>query len=145
MELFLMVSGNNFGKLMEKINYRFKNEEYLKEALTHRSYANENSEFKNFDMAKYSKATFGMYHGEKTKLCIRFKNHMCGVFIDRFGKDVAFRKIDDEHSEFCADINVSPQFFGWIFSLGNNVKIISPDDVVDDMRNYAERFLENYK
>lgn len=102
-------------------------------------------EFKNFDMAKYSKATFGMYHGEKTKLCIRFKNHMCGVFIDRFGKDVAFRKIDDEHSEFCADINVSPQFFGWIFSLGNNVKIISPDDVVDDMRNYAERFLENYK
>ena len=44
-----MVSENNFDKLMEKINYRFKNEEYLKEALTHRSYANENSEFKNFD------------------------------------------------------------------------------------------------
>ena len=41
-------------------------------------------EFKNFDMAKYSKATFGMYHGEKTKVCIKFANHMCGVFIDRF-------------------------------------------------------------
>jgi len=26
-----MVSENNFDKLMEKINYRFKNEEYLKE------------------------------------------------------------------------------------------------------------------
>ena len=47
-----MVSENNFDKLMEKINYRFKNEEYLKEALTHRSYANENSEFKNFDNEK---------------------------------------------------------------------------------------------
>ena len=48
----LTVDQDNFDKLMEKINYRFKNEEYLKEALTHRSYANENSEFKNFDNEK---------------------------------------------------------------------------------------------
>ena len=37
---------------MKKINYKFKNEEYLKEALTHRSYANENIEFKDFDNEK---------------------------------------------------------------------------------------------
>ena len=102
-------------------------------------------EFKNFDMAKYSKATFGMYHGEKTKVGIRFKNRMCGVFIDRFGNDVTFIKIDDEHSEFYVDINVSPQFFGWIFSLGNDVKIISPDEVVEAMKDYALKFLENYR
>ena len=44
-----MVNENNTDKLMKKINYKFKNEEYLKEALTHRSYANENIEFKDFD------------------------------------------------------------------------------------------------
>ena len=55
--------------------------------------------FKNFDMAEYSKATFGMYQGQKTKVKIRFANYMCGVFIDRFGKDISFRPIDDEHSE----------------------------------------------
>ena len=47
-----MVNENNTDKLMKKINYKFKNEEYLKEALTHRSYANENSEFKDFDNEK---------------------------------------------------------------------------------------------
>ena len=33
-------------------------------------------EFKNFDMAEYSKATFGMYQGQKTKVKIRFANYM---------------------------------------------------------------------
>ena len=95
-------------------------------------------EFKNFDMAKYSKATFGMYHGEKTKVCIKFANHMCGVFIDRFGKDTLFRKIDENHSELIVDINVSPQFFGWIFSLGNDVEIVSPREVVNELREYTK-------
>ena len=102
-------------------------------------------EFKNFDMAKYSKATFGMYHGEKTKVCIKFANHMCGVFIDRFGKDTLFRKIDENHSELIADINVSPQFFGWIFSLGNDVEIVSPKEVVNELREYTKKFIMKYE
>ena len=102
-------------------------------------------EFKNFDMAKYSKATFGMYHGEKTKVCIKFANHMCGVFIDRFGKDTLFRKIDENHSELIVDINVSPQFFGWIFSLGNDVEIVSPREVVNELREYTKKFIMKYE
>ena len=102
-------------------------------------------EFKNFDMAKYSKATFGMYHGEKTKVCIKFANHMCGVFIDRFGKDTLFRKIDENNSELIVDINVSPQFFGWIFSLGNDVEIVSPREVVNELREYTKKFIMKYE
>lgn len=102
-------------------------------------------EFKNFDMAKYSKATFGMYHGEKTKVCIKFANHMCGVFIDRFGKDTLFRKIDENHSELIVDINVSPQFFGWMFSLGNDVEIVSPIEVVNELREYTKKFIMKYE
>ena len=79
--------------------------------------------FKNFDMATYSKTTFGMYSGQLTKVHIQFKNEMCGVFIDRFGKEISFRKIDDEYSQVSVDVAVSPQFFGWIFSLGKDVKV----------------------
>ena len=100
--------------------------------------------FKNFDMATYSKAIFGMYAGEKKRVKIQFHNRMCGVFIDRFGKDVSFRTVDAEHSELSVEINVSPQFYGWIFSLGNKVKLVGPDSVVEDMRKYTEEFLDNY-
>lgn len=99
--------------------------------------------FRNFDMAEYSKATFGMYQGQKAKVKIQFANYMCGVFIDRFGKDISFRPIDDEHSELHVDVNVSPQFFGWIFSLGKDVKVTGPNEVVEQMKVFAREFLEN--
>lgn len=101
--------------------------------------------FKNFDMAAYSKTTFGMYSGQLTKVHIQFKKDMCGVFIDRFGKEISFRKIDDEHSQVSVDVAVSPQFFGWIFSLGKDVKVTGPDEVVAKMRDAAEVFLLNYR
>ena len=99
--------------------------------------------FKNFDMAEYSKATFGMYQGQKTKVKIRLANYMCGVFIDRFGKDITFRPVDNEHSELHVDVNVSPQFFGWIFSLGKDVKVVGPEEVVEKLRAKTEELLEN--
>lgn len=99
--------------------------------------------FRNFDMAENSKATFGMYQGQKAKVKIQFANYMCGVFIDRFGKDISFRPIDDEHSELHVDVNVSPQFFGWIFSLGKDVKVTGPSEVVEQMKVFAREFLEN--
>ena len=101
-------------------------------------------EFKNLDMAEYSKAVFGMYHGKKIRVKIYLANFMCGVFIDRFGKEISFHPVDDEHSELNVYVNVSPQFFGWIFSLGKNVKVTGPDEVVEEMKQYAEDFLANY-
>ena len=100
--------------------------------------------FKNFDMAAYSKATFGMYSGKKTRVHIQFPNNMCGVFIDRFGKEVSFRKVDEDNSSVAVDVAISPQFFGWIFSLGREVKVVGPDEVVDQMRMAADEFARNY-
>lgn len=99
--------------------------------------------FRNFDMAEYSKATFGMYQGQKAKVKIQLDNYMCSVFIDRFGKDISFQPIDDEHSELHVDVNVSPQFFGWIFSLGKDVKVTGSSEVVEQMKVFAREFLEN--
>lgn len=47
-----MRSEINFNELMQKIEYEFKNEEYLMEALTHRSYSNESIRNKKIDNEK---------------------------------------------------------------------------------------------
>ena len=39
-------------ELMQKIGYKFKNEEYLEEALTHRSYSNETEKDRRFNNEK---------------------------------------------------------------------------------------------
>lgn len=101
--------------------------------------------FKGFDMALYSKATFGMYGGEKKTVKIQLKKDKCGIFIDRFGTDIDFRKVDEDLYETRVDVNVSRQFFGWIFSLGGDVKITGPADVVADMKKAAKELAALYK
>ncbi|MCR5311795.1 MAG: WYL domain-containing protein [Lachnospiraceae bacterium] len=124
-----------YDEVDEKIKH-YRVDKMMKIALTDEKRAGKEL-FKNFDMARYSKATFGMYGGEEKRVKIRFKNHLCGVFIDRFGKDISFKAVDEDHCEFYVTVNVSPQFFGWILSLGPDVKILGPEDVAEQIRDYV--------
>ena len=99
-------------------------------------------QFRNLDMAAYSKATFGMYGGEKKRVKIHLHNKMAGVFIDRFGKDITLRPIDEKHCELNVDVFISPQFYGWIFGLGKDVKIVGPDEVVTQMKEHLQALTE---
>ena len=86
--------------------------------------------FKEFDLARYSKMSFGMFGGEPTRVKICFKTEMAGVFIDRFGRDITIRPSGEKGwSETSVDVALSDQFFGWIFALGSNVKITGPMEV----------------
>lgn len=100
--------------------------------------------FKNFDMANYSKATFGMYHGDAINVKIQFNNEIVGVFIDRFGKDISIKPVDENHCEINVDVNVSNQFFGWIVGLGNYARIERPLEVKMMFKDYIERISQEY-
>ena len=100
--------------------------------------------FKNFDMGAYALENFSMFGGEIKRVHIEFPNEKVGIFIDRFGKDIQIRKVDGTRSVIAVDVAVSSQFFGWIFSLGKDVKVTGPETVVKKMRDEAEEFLGNY-
>ena len=89
--------------------------------------------FKKLDMADYAKKSFGMFGGKERTVKLLVKNNLAGVIIDRFGKDVMMIPVDNEHFTVSVDIHVSKQFLGWVFSLGENIKIIGPEDVVEMM------------
>ena len=101
--------------------------------------------FQSFDMAAYSKENFGMYHGEVKKVRISFPDYMVGVMIDRFGKEIPIHPAGDRRSETAVSVAVSKQFFGWIASLGRWVKIEGPDEVVAEMKEFAEKLAAVYK
>mgnify|MGYP000838900746 FL=1 len=64
--------------------------------------------------------------------------------IDRFGKGISLIPVDEEHFTINVDVHVSKQFLGWVFSLGEQVKIISPDEVVEQMKREIERLKSQY-
>ncbi len=88
--------------------------------------------FKEFNLAKYVKMSFGMFSGDPEKVKIAFDNEMAGVFIDRFGRDISIYPAKQKGwSEITVDVTMSDQFLGWIFALGTKVKIVGPKTVVD--------------
>lgn len=102
-------------------------------------------QFATFDVASYSKKTFGMFAGNEETVTLHCNSNLTGVIIDRFGKDVAMRRLDDTHIRVRIDVAVSRQFFGWITGLGPGIQIESPAHVADAYRNYLNEILSNYK
>lgn len=102
--------------------------------------------FQSFDIVDYSKKTFGMFGGKEETVTLEVINSLAGVFIDRFGESAAIRQTFNNPDTFTVRItvNISPQFFAWIFGLGTGVKIISPETVIDDFKNMTESVLKKY-
>ena len=54
--------------------------------------------FEAFDMVLYSKSVFGIFTGEDTTVTLEAENHMVGVIIDRFGKDINLRPVSEQYN-----------------------------------------------
>lgn len=101
-------------------------------------------QYKKLDIARYAGSLFGMFGGEETKVTLEVHNSMVSVIIDRFGKDIYITPVDEDHFRTNVNVSVSSQFLGWIMSLGDNVKIIAPDEVVERMKAEISRLMNQY-
>lgn len=101
-------------------------------------------QYKKFDIARYTRGLFGMFGGEETKVTLEVHNSMVSVIIDRFGKDIYITPVDEEHFRTNVNVSVSGQFLGWIMSLGDKVRIVGPDEVVEQMKAEISRLMGQY-
>ena len=100
--------------------------------------------FKKLDMADYARKSFGMFGGEEETVKLQVSNGLAGVIIDRFGKDAMMIPVDEDHFNVSVDVHVSRQFLGWVFSLGESVRILGPEAVVDQMKAETQRLIGQY-
>lgn len=100
--------------------------------------------FEQFHLAEYSKKNFGMFSGEEETVTLEVDNSLIGVIIDRFGKDIMIVPSKGDCFRIHVKVAVSAQFFGWIFGLGNRVKIVAPDRVVKEMKEEIGKIAEVY-
>lgn len=99
---------------------------------------------KNSDIRNHINQLFGMYTGEKTKVKIRAGNSLVDVVQDKFG-DVNSFKYDNDNFVFYADVQLSPMFYSWCFSLGSKIAIIEPASAVESYRERLRVAFESIK
>lgn len=90
--------------------------------------------FSAHDMSVYTRRNFSMYGGKEVRVDMEFEDHLVGVVLDRFGKDVPLIKVDDGHFRILSQVAVSPQFYAWMFGLGTGARITGPEEVVNGMK-----------
>ncbi|MGF0034478.1 helix-turn-helix transcriptional regulator [Bariatricus sp. SGI.154] len=100
--------------------------------------------FQNFDLAEFAKKTFGMYGGRDVEVVLLCHKQLAEVVLDRFGQETWMVPVDEEHFKARVLVAVSRQFFGWVAGVGSQMKIVGPEDVRREYKEYLEEILLDY-
>ena len=94
--------------------------------------------------ANYAKKRFSMFAGTAEIVTLRAPKQMAGVMFDRFGTEVSMRSQDDAIL-VRTEVEVSPQFFGWITGLGAGVEIVRPASVRQAYEKHLKQIMAQYE
>jgi predicted DNA-binding transcriptional regulator YafY len=100
-------------------------------------------EYRDWNMAQYSKQVFGMFGGEPVMVKLQFPEDLAGSAVDKFGSDIMMIPQNDGTFTLSATVDVSPVFFSWVFSFGGRVKILAPASVVTEYREMCQKVLDS--
>lgn len=102
--------------------------------------------YRKMHIETYIRRSFSMFSGERTKVEIRFENSLLDAVIDKFGIGfgAVYQEDGDDHFIVTADVEVSDQFFAWIFGFGTKVKILAPEKVTTDFKIYLSNITAQY-
>lgn len=92
----------------------------------------------DFDPAEYVRKVFGMYPDELQKVELLCENTLMRSVVDRFGECVHTEQVDDDHFLAVVEVAPSPPFFAWVFTFGGQIKIVGPDNVLQEMREMSK-------
>ena len=91
-----------------------------------------------FDIAAYKKSMFGMFSGETTEVTIELHRSLIDTVFDLFGEKTKIIKSGDDYIRFTAEVQISALFFGWCCSFGEKLKLLHPQTVIEQLKEYTE-------
>ena len=101
--------------------------------------------FPQGNIANYAEKHFGMFSGKEESVTLLCQNGFIGVIVDRFGRDVKIRPVDEDHFQAKVEVVVRNNIYGWVLGLGEGVTLIGPEDVAAALREEVQRMYEQYR
>ena len=97
---------------------------------------------KGFRVTDYSHKVFEMFEGEEVRVKLECRNDLMKYVIDRFGMKFETEPATKETTYCYVDVCLSPTFYGWVFGFKGGIKILEPQEAVEDIRWMAEQMLK---
>ena len=100
--------------------------------------------FEKLNKSTYTQKHFGMFGGEKVTVTLECNNDMANVIIDRFGRNIDIKLVDDEKFRVDVDVVMSDKFLAWVIALGGEVKVVAPEGAVAKMKEVRNKLDRTY-
>ena len=96
----------------------------------------------DFDVADYSNKMIDMFAADHT-VCVELlcENRFMKTIVDYYGETAATYPYDSNHFVTKVEVNPSGTFYGWVFKFMGGIKIIAPQECVEEMARVAHEFL----
>jgi predicted DNA-binding transcriptional regulator YafY len=98
----------------------------------------------NFNITEHLNRCFNMYPGEVDYIEIHFRNQLINVVLDRFGRDINIRIVDKDKFAIKISASISEGLIRWLLTWGSDARVISPPDLVQKLKEEAERMYKQY-
>ena len=97
---------------------------------------------RGFNVTEYFSQEFSMLNGKTCCITLLCENTLMNSIIDRFGVDVPTQIVDENHFTVEATVDLSSNFYGWVFASGGKMRITAPQEAVDGFQRMLESFSE---
>ena len=94
---------------------------------------------------EYRNRHFNMFDGQEYDVAMAFDNSLVSAVFDRFGKNYTPVDIDGHSFKWTERVAVCDQFFGWVASFGGMARILGPESVLKQYKEFLIKNLEANK
>ncbi len=94
----------------------------------------------DFDVSEFFTQEFSMLDGKTSKVKLLCDNALMNSIIDRFGEDVDTMQTDEAHFIAEVTVDLSSNFYGWVFASAGKMRILEPDEAVCGFQSVLDCF-----
>ncbi|MBR2921694.1 MAG: WYL domain-containing protein, partial [Alphaproteobacteria bacterium] len=84
-----------------------------------------------------------MFSGKSEKVTFKAKTYLYNDLMDWFGSDIRFIKEENDEVLCETKVNLKAMKF-WALQYATHVKILSPENLVNDIKTDLQKAIENY-
>ena len=95
------------------------------------------------DIAAFRQQAFKMYGGNLEDVVLEFNEKLIGVVHDKFGESTKMIRTAPGKCVASVQVQIAPTFWGWLFQFVGEMRIISPDPLMEEYKKRAKEALES--
>ena len=96
----------------------------------------------DLDMSDFFEKEFSMMNGETCEVELLCENKLMSSIVDKFGNDVKTEIVDEEHFKATVDVDLSGNFYGWVFASKGKMQILAPEWASEEFQGIVNAYVK---